>query len=59
MEVVVLPLFIPFVIIYYWNIMSIPIYPSEANAPLGVYTNAILPFSVTLQCLKTVARGQA
>ena len=38
----------------YLHVMCASVLPSEANAPLVVYANAPLPFSVAAQTLKSV-----
>jgi len=39
------------------NIVGIPVMPSEADTPLLIYANAVLPLARAKQCLKMIARG--
>jgi hypothetical protein len=43
-------------IVYNFDIMCVPIRPAEANAPLIVDTDTILPFAIASEPFKTVAR---
>jgi hypothetical protein len=45
------------VIVNYFNIMGISIFPYEADAPLVIYPDTVLPGPITLEFLKPIGWG--
>jgi hypothetical protein len=44
------------VVVYDFNIVGIGVFPGEADAPLVIDADAVLPFSITLQSFQMIAR---
>jgi len=44
----------PLVIVHDLNLMGVPIAPGEAEPPLIVDAHAVLPFSISEQCLQAI-----
>ena len=47
------------VVIHQFDVPGLAVHPGEANAPLIIHANAVLPGAITPQLLETIARRYA